>query len=225
MHSLNIGSCTVLFRNNDNSVAKIVSAVRKAELDNESFFGFKPKKYFVELVYSDDEYDKKTGLINIRTSRGGFVVKNRIIMFSPIIRNPAFDLESFFYHEINHVFYWFLIGSYNPVWFSEGMATYLMKTYKIDVISWKKYFRAVEKPERFLYYRLIKKKYYENEDKFYSLSFIVYGFLHKKFGGKKIIMFLKDFSVNPRKYYFEELFKNYFGFSLREAVIKALQED
>ena len=42
----------------------------------------------------------------------------------------------------------------------------------IDISGWKKFFGSVDKPEKFLYYRYIKKKYYANAKEFYTLSFL-----------------------------------------------------
>src|SRR3989344_4360575 len=123
--------CTISYKEKDDSIKEILKAIKNAEIENKKLFQIKPKKYFIDIVYSNKEYDKKTGLNQIKTHRGGYVQKNRITIISPQIKKLSFDMESFFYHEVNHIFYTTLIGNYHPIWFSEVMATYLMKTYKV----------------------------------------------------------------------------------------------
>lgn len=215
--------CTISHKQGDSSIQKILKAVKNAEAENKKLFQIKPKKYFIDIVYSNEEYDQKTGLTKIKTHRGGYVHNNRITIISPQVKKLLFDIESFFYHEINHIFYTTLVGSYHPIWFSEGMATYLMKTYKVDIAGWKKFFRAVDKPEKFLYYRYIKKKYYDTAKEFYILSFLVYRYLDKKYGEKTIMKLLKEFSKKPSKSNFDELFKKYFKLTIKEIVQNSIK--
>lgn len=214
--------CTISHKENDSSIIGILKAVKNAEIQNKKLFQINPNQYFIDIVYSNNEYDKKTGLTKVKTHRGGYVHNNRITIISPHVRKLPFDLKSFFYHEINHIFYTTLIGSYNPVWFSEGMATYLMKTYKIDISRWEKFFRAIDKPEKYLYHRYIKKKYYATAKEFYALSFLVYKYLDKKYGEEKIMKLLKEFSNKPSKSKFDYLFKKYFKFTMKEIVQLAI---
>lgn len=215
--------CTISYKANDKSIRSILKAVKYAEIENKKLFQIKPNKYFIDIVYSNKEYDKKSGLANVKAHRGGHVHNNRITIISPQVRKLPFDLKSFFYHEINHIFYTTLVGNYHPVWFSEGMATYLMKTYKVNIAGWKKFFKATDKPEKYLYYRYIKKKYYATAKEFYALSFLVYRYLDKKYGERKIMKLLKDFSIKPSKSKFDYLFKKYFKFTIKETVQKAIK--
>jgi len=214
--------CTISHKENDKSIKEVLKAVKNAETQNKKLFQISPNQYFIDVVYSNKEYDKKTGLTKIKTDRGGYVHINRITIISLQVRKLPFDLKSFFYHEINHIFYATLIGNYPPVWFSEGMATYLMKTYKIDIEGWKKFFRAVDNPEKFLYYRYIKVKYFATIEEFYTLSFLIYRYLDKKYGKENIMNLLKEFSKEPSKHKFDDLFKKYFKFTIKEIVQKAI---
>ncbi|MBT5022359.1 hypothetical protein HOK51_02650 [Candidatus Woesearchaeota archaeon] len=200
----------------------ILNALKKAEKSNYSIFKIKPADYTVELVYSNKEYDTKTGLTKTKTHRGGYVKKNKIIIISPNIKKLLFEPNSFFFHELNHIFYNTLIGSYNPVWFSEGMATYLMKTYKLPLKQWKQHFKKMKNPEQFLHYRYIKKKYYKNRQNFYALSYILYRYIHLNYGEKKVLLFLKKFANNPNQknfnLHFEKIFKSPIKTILKQAI-------
>lgn len=215
--------CTISYRDGDSSIDEVLKAVRKAESENRNLFKINPRPYFVELVYSNEQYDRKTGLSNVQSPRGGYAHNNRITLISPKVKRLPFDVNSFFYHEVNHVFYSTLTGSYHPLWLSEGMAAYHMKTYGVDAAGWKKFFRAVKKPERFLYYRYLKKKYYSTMNEFYALSFLVYGYLDKKYGRGRIMRLLNEFSKKPSKPNFDVLLKKHFNFSLEEIVQKAIK--
>ena len=215
--------CTISYKEKDDSIKEILKAIKNAEIENKKLFQINPNKYFIDIVYSNKEYDKKTGLTKIKTTRGGYVHNNRITIISPQVEKLPFDFKSFFYHEINHIFYITLIGSYHPVWFSEGMATYLMKTYTIEINGWKKFFRTVNEPEKYLYYRYIKKKYYDTAKEFYTLSFLVYQYLDKKYDEKIIMKLLKEFSKWPSKSKFDDLFKKYFKLTKKEIVQNAIK--
>jgi len=214
--------CTISHKQGDKSVKKILKAIKIAEDKNKKLFQIKPKRYFVDIVYSNKEYDKKTNLVGIKAPREGYALKDRIIIISPEVKDLLFDLNSLFYHEINHIFYTNLVGNYNPVWFSEGMATYLMRTYKFNTNNWKKFFRSIKKPESFLYHRYIKKRYYKNLNEFYTLSYLVYRYLNKKYSKKIIIRLLKEFSKKPSKSSFDSLLIKYFKQTKKEIVQKAI---
>jgi len=103
------------------------------------------------------------------------------------------------------------------------MATYLMKTYKIDIKKWKRFFRSIKEPEKYLYYRYIKKKYHKNAVEFYVLNYLVYRYLDKKYGEKIILKLLREFSKNPSKSKFDSLLIKYFGQNKKEIVQSALR--
>ena len=212
----------ILYKKDDKFGKQIALAVKKAEKKYHNFFHAKSIPFKVILTYSNKEYDAKAGLKNVKTWRGAYLVKNKIVMLSPAVKKPEYDIHSYFDHEINHMFYISLVGSYHPVWFSEGMATYLMKTYKFDKKRFKKYFKSIKKPENYLYYRYLKKKYYKNGSIFYPLSYLVYEFLHEKYGQKKILCLLREFSKKKSKKQFNKLFVNTFNSSIKQTVQKAI---
>ena len=223
MPKLKSDFCEFLFRENEKYKDELFEAIKKAERKNLKIFGFKPKKYIVELVYSNEEYDKKTNLKGIETYRGGFLKDNKFIIISPTIKELEFDFDSYFIHEINHIFYLSIVGHNNLQWLTEGMACFYQGTFNPDIEGWKRYFRALDKPEKFLYYRFIKEKFYKNSDKFYTLSYIVFLYLEKKFGIRKIINFLKEYSKNPNKKNFDSLLKQRFGLNSNKLVWTSLK--
>jgi hypothetical protein len=97
-----------------------------------------------------------------------------------------------------------------------------MKTYKFDKKRFKKYFKSIKKPENYLYYRYMKKQYYKNGSIFYPLSYLVYEFLHEKYGQKKILCLLREFSKKKSKKQFNKLFVNTFNSSIKQTVQKAI---
>ena len=78
--------CEIKHKPNDRSVSLIKKALVKAENRNYHLFKITPKRYVVQLVYSNKEYDKKTGLEGHKTPRVGYVLKNKITIISPTIK-------------------------------------------------------------------------------------------------------------------------------------------
>jgi len=217
--TVHVGNAEIIYRKGDKCIQSITKHIKNTDRKNAQFFKMHPKPYKIRLVYTNAEYDK-IAKFRIKTSRLGTIRNNTIIMFSPSIRKQYFSLESFFMHEINHIYYINIVGSYHPVWFSEGMATNFMKTYKINSRAWKKYFRSMKNPQQLLYYRYMKKKYYSKDiHNFYVLSYLIYRHLAKQ-GEPKIIGMLKRYSKQPNKENFEIQFQKTF----HKPIIKILQE-
>jgi hypothetical protein len=212
----------VSHKKEDNSLKMIKKAIKLAETKNKKLFRSNPNTFYVELVYSDKEYDKKTGLKKIKSHRGGYVLKNKIILISPSVKRGEFDLNSFFTHEVNHIFYNSIVGKTSPIWLSEGLATYYMKTYKFDVEVWKRYLKDIHKPEHYLYYRYIKQRHFRDMDKFFVLSCLVCKYLIKKYGSRVLINLIKEFSKKPEKPNFYRLFLECYGLTIKEVVKKAI---
>ena len=95
--------------------------------------------------------------------------------------------------------------------------------YSIKIVSLLWCTVVLNKPEKFLYYRYIKKKYYANAKEFYTLSFLVYRYLDKKYGEKTVMKLLKEFSKRPSKTKFDELFEKYFKLTKKEIVQNAIK--
>ena len=56
--------CIISHKENDKSIKDILKAVKNAEIENKKLFKINPNRYFIDIVYSDNEYDKKTRLSN-----------------------------------------------------------------------------------------------------------------------------------------------------------------
>ena len=207
----------------DGSVKDLFNPINKAENKYFKIFKIKPNKFRIVIVYSRREFDKLSGFKTADWVDGHFI-SNKLIVFSPSIRKKYikpwlgryYSYNAFFDHEINHLFYISLVGDYNPVWLSEGYATYMMGQWKPKIA--KKDFMKTKNPERFLFYRYIKRKYYKFAHEFYSLSFYVVKYLIEKYGHEKILTLIYKFSKTPNKKCLEGEFKELFGISIKEAV-------
>ena len=209
----------ICYNEGDNSIKKIVDAVKRAEQFNYRMFKIKPCEIQLNLVYSNKEYDKRTGLQKIENHyRGGYVDQNRIIIISPKIKKSDYSLYAWFLHEYNHIFYKEVVKIDGPAWFGEGMATYLMKEYKFDKVAWKRYFKKMKNPEKFLFFRYIKRRHYKHMNEMFILSTLVYEYLHKKFGQKRILSFIRTFARNPTKEDFSRKFIRSFKKTEKEIV-------
>jgi hypothetical protein len=212
----------------DKSVRRLFGPIRKAETRYHKIFRIRPIKFDIIIVYSRKEFDKYAGF-KTEGWVDGYVRRPNLIVFSPSIRKKYVktksgryhDYNSFFDHEINHFFYTTLVGSYNPVWLSEGYAMYMMKKGMKPLLS-KKELRKIREPENFLFSRYIKKQYFRYVYEFYSVSFCLVKYLIEKFGHKKILTLIKRFSKNPYKKNLEKEFKEIYGMSIKEAVRKSI---
>jgi len=80
----------------------------------------------------------------------------------------------------------------------------------------------MKKPEKLLYYKRLNKEYYETRHLVYTLSFLIYEYLLKKYGFKKILGLLKKFSKSKSKKEFERLFIKTFNISIKQALKKSI---
>lgn len=214
----------VNYKASDKSVERLFKPIEKAERRYYKIFKIKPIKFNIIIVYSRKEFDKFSGFKTEKWA-DGHVRKPKLIVFSPSVRNKYVktksgrydDYPSFFDHEINHFFYITLVGSYNPVWLSEGYGSYMMKRNMKTLLA-KKQLKKINNPENFLFHRYIKKKYYKYAYEFYSISLLLVKYLIENFGHKKILTLIKRFAKHPYQKSLEKDFKEIYGMSIKEAV-------
>ncbi|MDD5133095.1 MAG: hypothetical protein PHD81_02800 [Candidatus Nanoarchaeia archaeon] len=205
----------------DKSVTKLFKPIKTAENKYFRIFKIKPKSFNIILVYSRKEFDKYVGF-KTENWVDGYVKLDSLIMFSPSVkdnylqRNVPMSYKSFFDHEINHFFYISLVGSYSPVWLGEGYACYMSDSMPSPLE--KDRFRQIKNPQKFLFYKYIKKSYFRYANEFYSISFYVVTYLIENYGHNKILKLIKRFAKKPNKNSFDKEFKQIYGITTKEAV-------
>lgn len=217
----------IVYRDQDKSVDTLLPSIKKAEEKYFNIFKIKPKSFKIIIVYSREEFNKKAGFKTEEWS-DGYVKGKTLIMFSPSVRDEFvktgghyWEYDYFLDHEINHFFYISFVGSYNPVWLSEGYATYMMKENNQASLT-KEKMRSLGNPNKFLFYRYIKKSYFKYANEFYSISFYLIKYLIENFGHKKVLELIEEFAKKPYKKDLDESFKQIFKMSVKEATVKSI---
>jgi len=218
----------IVYDEYDKSVEKLFSSIEKAEEKYSDIFKIKPKEFKIIVVYSREEFNKKVGF---QTDKwvDGYVKGKNLVMFSPSIRDKFvktiggnyWEYDYFFDHEINHFFYISLVGSYNPVWLSEGYATFMMKENN-QVMLTKDEIKKLKNPESYLLYKYIKKSYFKYAHEFYSISFYLIKYLIENFGHERVLELIRQFAKKPYKKDLENNFKKIFKMSIENAIMKSI---
>lgn len=188
---------------------------KKAYAINKKFFGF-DIKYTCKLVYSRKEMDKEW---RGKTDHNfvAFAWKNKIIIFARSVfeKECSHKLENYqniVIHEMNHLFYYNMMGAYKPSWIFEGLALNLQNYYKTTRI------KKIDKKCLLYTNRKIilegfdknsSKNNYEHMNNFYDTSYLAVKMLLKRLGKTKFINLLKLCSKKPNKNNYLKIFKSY----------------
>ncbi len=218
------------YRKKDKTIAQLFSSIEKAEEKYYKIFKVKPNKYTIIVCYSRDEFSEQVGYKSPSWEQGT-VIKNKLIMFSPLVRDKLvvtklpkqWDYDTFFDHEINHFFYISYVGNYKPLWLSEGYATYMMNEEMIQFLRGRiKNTKKIKNPMRFLVYWPRESTYEKYNAEIFTISTLFVGYLIENFGHKKIISLIKAYKTTLNKKDFEKDFNKIYGFSINDALKKAL---
>ena len=220
---------TINYRENDDTINKLFTSIKKAEEKYYNIFKIKPKPHKIIVVYSRKEFDKQSGYKSEPWSEG-IVKKPKFVMFSPSAREEYVksidgkfhSYDSFFDHEINHIFYISFVGSHNPFWLCEGYATYMMK---MDLSRFNTLeLHKLENPEFYLFHRLMYNKFNQHSLVFYAVGCFFVKYLVEEFGHETLFKLITEFKTNPYKKPFEKKFKKIYGMTLKEGVRKAIKK-
>jgi len=216
---------TIHHNKGDVRIKELIPIVKKAERKNESYWERECPKYNIKVVYSPEEYDLICNLKNVEViHRVGMTLSNKtLVIFFEGFDQVHYSLESFLFHELNHIFYIGLVGDGKPFWLFEGIATYLMGDYKFKRKTWINHFRSIDNLDKFLYYSFNPKTYYKDPDSFIILSYLIYEYLHKNYGKKKILELLHKFSKKRTKNEFYLLFQKTFNKNIKEIISESLK--
>ena len=219
---------TINYRESDETVNQLLEPIKKAEEKYYKIFKIKPDFHKIIVVYSRKEFDKKSGFKSEPWSEG-IVKKPKVVMFSPSVRKEYVktmdgkfhSYDSFFDHEINHIFYISYVGSHSPFWLCEGYATYMMdmNLSRFDTLELQK----LGNPEFYLFHRLMYNRFNQHSLLFYAVGCFFVKYLVEEFGHDTLLDLITAFKNNPYKKSFEKNFKKIYGMSLKEGVRKAIK--
>ena len=86
----------------------------------------------------------------------------------------------------------------------------------------KEQLRKLKNPEKFLFYRYLKRKYFKYAYEFYSISLILVKYLIENFGHEKILLLVRRFAKKPSKRFLEKEFNKLYHMNIKEAVRKSI---
>lgn len=181
--------CEIYFNIFNDSLKESITVIKKAFEYNKKFFNLhRLPKFKIILVDSRKEFDKLWGEKSQKWI-SGFAKKTTIIIFTleKFEKETCWKKEEFYstlVHEINHIFFTSITKKiYDPLWLSEGLATYLQNNQKKPKKTIKISNEILNKNSN---YKIPKYDMYN--------SFIYY--LIKKYGKNKIIQLLKIYGKN-----------------------------
>ncbi len=125
---LDLNFCTLIY--SDKDVNREKKLITDAFNYNTNFYKIKIPKFEIQFVYSRNEFDKMWGKKTL-SFVSAFARDKKIIIFAHSIfdKSTIWKKEKFsegLIHEINHLFYRELRNDeYDPLWLSEGLATFL----------------------------------------------------------------------------------------------------
>lgn len=127
---LDLGFCNLVCSDNDNDCDFERDALIEAYNSNKEFSGIEIPRFNVRFVYSREEFEKLWGS-ETEDYVSAFARDDDIVIFAYGVfdKETRWEKDKFkgtLIHEVNHLFYQELRDdSYDPLWLSEGLATFM----------------------------------------------------------------------------------------------------
>jgi len=190
------------FQNDLNKKFNIIICYSRKELDNE--WGEKTQKWLTACA------NKK----RIATFPDELIKK-----YKKYNKRKDLSLKTNLVHEINHMFYYQIVGREYPAWLLEGLAQYVdgYKLIKKD----KKILKQSQPP---LLYSCNGKRYWRYAHLFYPMSFLAVSYLIKIHGKRRMLELLDSLKNTNVKKKFEDKFQKTFGYSVNELEKKIFKQ-
>jgi|GEM_PF-6632917 len=97
------GFYEVRHRKGDKSVKDVIAAADRAIKLNKSVLGVVPESFRIDVAYSKEDFEKKTGFADIGTYTKCYAMHGRLVVMSPSVNKKAF--QHAMSHELNHLFF------------------------------------------------------------------------------------------------------------------------
>lgn len=160
----------------------------------------------IKPTYSRADFNRECGYATRKWNCAMTNDNEVIIIFAPSVFEQLTNhkLSSYLQtltHEINHIFYHNFVGTYKPVWLSEGLAMYVAKQgekYKGKINS------------RYLRYSFTPKDFEESDEsarQYYRNSYLFTRLLIKKKGVQAIMNFLRSYRKQRTEKAYNVLYK------------------
>ncbi len=206
---LNLKFCNLIYSSKDKKITYQKETLIDAYNSNKDFFKIKIPFFNIKLVYSRKEFNEIWGS-KTPSYVSAFAKEDNIVIFSYEVfeKETKWKKEKFkeaLIHEINHLFYQELRDEeYDPLWLSEGLATFLQHN--------KKKFNYKEK--LILTKQDLNVKFESMTLKSYQIFTLFVEYLILEFGEKKILKLIK----NLRKESLDALFQKIYNKSFDDLI-------
>lgn len=180
--------------------------VKDTKKEFDVFFGFKIKDPDLYFVASREDFDLIVGrktenwLVAIARANSIYILDKKI--FAKESNHRIGDFWQTLKHEYSHIYYTQITKSHYPFWLNEGLASYL---------SGKKLLIKNNDQEKLLN---VFNYFNKSDSDVYVVGQYWIEFLIKKYGKKKMIMFIKSLDVKSElsSQYFAKQFYKIYGF-------------
>ena len=160
----------------------------------------------VKPIYSRADFNRECGYVTRKWNCAMTNNREVIIIFAPSVFEQLTNhkLSSYLQiliHEINHIFYDNFVGTYTPVWLSEGLAMNIAG-------QGKRYRGKIE--NKYLRYSFTKQDFGESDEaarQYYRNSYLFTRLLIKKKGIRAIMSFLRSYRKHKTKKVYTTLYK------------------
>ena len=204
--------CNLIYLDTDNFITLEKNLLSKAYKINKKIFDILIPKFDVQFVYSRKELNKLWGE-ETPNYMAAFVKEDDkivILAYSVFDKESMWKKEDFFkalIHEINHLFYQELRDdSYDPLWLSEGLATFMQNSRKTK----KPYTLKIRK-------EILEQKSEETTLESYEIFTMFVKYLILKYGMNSILDLIKGLkSGEDIDTLFQRLFKKSFAILIRD---------
>ena len=189
-----------------NDKAYLENCIKRAYAINKKFFGF-DIDYKIKLVYSREEFNKEWKL-DTPEWMCAFANNGCITIFAPSVFEKLTvhklkNYESTIIHELNHLFFQKLVGTYKPIWLQEGLAMNVEEMSK----KGRTYKYKGGPNNKFLFYTYNEEQFFKSSKEYYMNSYLATKKLLTDIGRIKVIRLLKKYSIKPTKENYIKLFK------------------
>lgn len=207
----------------------IINIIKNAFLKNKKLFNKTPKKFKIIICDNQEELKKNAKYYYQSWMTATVLRDSTLVTKSPdfIERKRKFkkkDFPSIINHEMNHVF-WndFYKATCKPCWLLEGFAVYAGGGFKSTKKELKEMIKKYDVDYSILQYRYLERNFKKGHIPIYPVWGEFTRFIAKKYGAKKIVKLLDEYSKTLKRKDYDKTFNYIFKKTEKELFGKFLE--